>query len=126
MPTLVIEHSVAIDPTIRYNGCRERGITVVNGMQQRPRIAGYDVFLQARQRVPLDAVGMETEAFGGLGDVSYRDLHRLIADYRFLFSPIRYTSPPLAVIEAMTSCPASTMLKQTTRKRRCTSIPAYR
>ncbi len=99
---MVIEHSVAIDPSIRYSGHRESGITVVNGMQKRPRIAGYDVFLQARQAVPLDAAGMETEAFGGLGDVPYRDLHRLVADYRFLFSPIRYTSLPLAVIEAMT------------------------
>jgi hypothetical protein len=64
-PTIVIEHSVAIDPTIRYSGHLERGITVVNGMQKRPRVAGYDLFLHARQKVPLDAVGMETEAFGG-------------------------------------------------------------
>ena len=101
-PTLVIEHSVAIDPSLRYNGQLERGITVVNGMQKRPRIAGYDIFLQAQRTLPLDAVGMETESFGGLGDVPYRDLHRLVANYRFLFSPIRYTSLPLAVIEAMT------------------------
>ncbi|MBX6341452.1 MAG: glycosyltransferase family 4 protein, partial [Thermomicrobiaceae bacterium] len=59
-------------------------------------------FLEARERVPLDAAGMETEAFGGLGDIPYRDLHRRVADYRFLFSPMRYTSLPLAVIEAMT------------------------
>src|SRR5258706_6894294 len=101
-PTMVIEHSVAIDPSIHYSGHLERGITVVNGMQKRPRIAGYDLFLQAQQMVPLDAVGMETEAFGGLGDVPYRELHHLVAGYRFLFSPIRYTSLPLAVIEAMT------------------------
>lgn len=101
-PTLVIEHSVAIDPTLRYTGQLARGITVVNGMQKRPRIAGFDLFLQAQQSIPLDAVGMETEAFGGLGDVPYRDLHRHIAEYRFLFSPIRYTSLPLVVIEAMT------------------------
>jgi glycosyltransferase involved in cell wall biosynthesis len=101
-PTMVIEHSVAIDPAIRYSGELERGITVVNGMQKRPRIAGYDIFLQARQYVPLDAAGMETEALGGLGDVPYRELHRRIAAYRFLFSPLRYTSLPLAVIEAMT------------------------
>jgi hypothetical protein len=100
-PTEVIEHSVAIDPSIRYSGHRERGITVVNGMQKRPRIAGYDIFLQVRQKIPLDVVGMETEAFGGLGDIPYRNLHRLLADYRFLFNPIRYTSLPLAVIEAM-------------------------
>ena len=101
-PTIVIEHSVALDPSIRYSGHIERGITVINGMQKRPRIAGYDIFLQARQVVPLDAVGMETEAIGGLGDVPYRELHRRVAEYRFLFSPIRYTSLPLAVIEAMT------------------------
>ncbi len=45
---------------------------------------------------------MRTEEFGGLGDVPYRDLHRRVARYRLLFSPIRYTSLPLAVIEAMT------------------------
>ncbi len=101
-PTMVIEHSVAIDPTIRYSGTLEQGITLINGMQKRPRIAGYDIFLEARQRVPLNAVGMQTEEFGGLGDVPYRLLHRRIAEYRFLFSPIRYTSLPLAVIEAMT------------------------
>jgi glycosyltransferase involved in cell wall biosynthesis len=101
-PTTVIEHSVAIDPSIRYSGHLQRGITVVNGMQKRPRIAGYDLFLQAQQMLPLDAVGMETEAIGGLGDVPYRELHHLVAGYRFLFSPIRYTSLPLAVIEAMT------------------------
>ncbi len=101
-PTMVIEHSVAIDPSIEYSGDIEQGITIINSMQKRPRIAGFDIFLQARQVVPLQTVGMETEEFGGLGDVPYRDLHRLIADYRFLFSPIRYTSLPLAVIEAMT------------------------
>ena len=101
-PTRVIEHSVALDPAIAYDGSLPRGITVINGMQARPRIAGYDLFLQARERVPLDAVGMTTEEFGGLGDVPYRDLHRLTARYRFLFSPMRYTSLPLAVIEAMT------------------------
>lgn len=101
-PSLVIEHSVAIDPAIRYNGRHERGITVTNGMQKRPRIAGYDLFLQAREKLPLDVAGMETELFEGLGDIPYRDLHRFMADYRFLFSPMRYTSLPLAVIEAMT------------------------
>jgi glycosyltransferase involved in cell wall biosynthesis len=101
-PTMVIEHSVAIDPAIEYRGDLARGITVVNGMQKRPRIAGYDIFLQTRQAIPLDAAGMQTEQFGGLGDIAYRDLHRRVARYRFLFSPMRYTSLPLAVIEAMT------------------------
>ena len=101
-PTVVIEHSVGIDPAIDYSGRLARGITVINGMQKRPRIAGYDLYLQARERVPLTCAGMETEPLGGLGDVPYRDLHRRVAEHRFLFSPMRYTSLPLAVIEAMT------------------------
>ena len=101
-PTTVVEHSVAIDPTIAYDGRLARGITVANDMRRRSRIAGHDLFLWARERVPLDAAGMETEAFGGLGDIPYRDLHRRVAPYRFLFSPMRYSSLPLAVVEAMT------------------------
>ncbi|MBV9786975.1 MAG: glycosyltransferase family 4 protein [Chloroflexi bacterium] len=101
-PTTVIEHSVAIDPQAMYRGTLERGVTLINGMQKRPRIAGYDLFLQAREQLPLDAVGMMTEEFGGLGDVPYRDLHRRIGEYRLMFSPLRYTSLPLAVIEGLT------------------------
>jgi hypothetical protein len=101
-PTLVIEHSVAIDPAVAYRGGLARGITVVNAMPRRARIAGYDLFLRARERVPLDAAGLQTEEFGGLGDIPYRHLHRRVAEYRFLFSPMRYTSLPLAVIEALT------------------------
>ena len=101
-PTRVIEHSVAIDPTIRYSGHRPEGICVINNMQHRGRIAGYDLFKTLRQRVPLTSVGMDALAIGGLGEIHYRDLHRTVAGYRFLFSPMRYSSLPLAVIEAMT------------------------
>jgi hypothetical protein len=101
-PTVVIEHSVGIDPGIQYSGERAQGITVINEIQRRGRIAGYDLFLQARETVPLTIAGMKSEALGGLGDIHYRQLHRRVAEYRFLFSPMRYTSLPLAVIEAMT------------------------
>jgi hypothetical protein len=101
-PTTVIEHSVLIDPNARYTGQRREGVMVVNGMQKRPRIAGYDLFLYARERVPLTCAGMETEELGGLGDMSYRTMHQVIGEHRFLFSPMRYTSLPLAVIEALT------------------------
>lgn len=101
-PTAVVEHSVAIDPAVRYRGHLEKGAVVINGMQDRPRIAGYDLFMDVREQVPLDAIGMGTEEFGGLGDIPYRDLHNRVSEYRFLFSPIRYTSLPLAVIEALT------------------------
>lgn len=101
-PTMVVEHSVGIDPAILYDGSLAAGITVVNHMQKRPRITGFDLFQRARETLPLQAAGMATDELGGLGDVPYRDLHRTIAPYRFLFSPMRYTSLPLAVIEAMT------------------------
>ncbi len=102
LPTTVIEHSVAIDPRARYTGDLARGIVVANGMERRPRISGFDLFLKLREQVPLDIAGMGTESLGGLGDVPYRHLHRLVARYRFLFSPMRYTSLPLAVIEGLT------------------------
>lgn len=102
LPTALVEHSVAIDPAARYEGTLARGLTIVNGPERRPRIAGYDLFQAARAHVPLDIAGMGTEALGGLGDIPYRDLHGRIAAYRFLFSPMRYTSLPLAVIEALT------------------------
>jgi hypothetical protein len=101
-PTLVIEHSVAIDPSIRYSGERAEGITVINEIQRRERIAGYDLFLQARQQVPLTIAGMRSLELNGLGDIHYSQLHRHVAERRFLFSPMRYTSLPLAVIEALT------------------------
>lgn len=100
--SVLIEHSVAIDPAAHYSGELARGITVCNGMQKRPRISGYDLLLRARQQIPLDIAGMQTESFGGLGDIPYRHLHRRMAQYRFLYSPMRYTSLPLAVIEALT------------------------
>jgi hypothetical protein len=100
--TTVIEHSVSIDPAARYTGDLPMGITVANGIARRPRIAGLDLFLAARERVPLTIAGMESEELGGLGDIPYRALHGAMARYRFLFSPMRYTSLPLAVVEAMT------------------------
>jgi hypothetical protein len=100
--TMVVEHSVAIDPAVRYDGSLAAGIVVVNNMPKRPRITGFDLFRQARERVPLQIVGMGAEELGGIANLAYRDLHWTMARYRFLFSPIRYTSLPLAVIEAMT------------------------
>ena len=66
-------------PALRATGELARGVTVCNMMQRRPRIAGYDLFLAARDQVPLDAAGMETELFGGLGDIPDRQLHRTMA-----------------------------------------------
>lgn len=102
IPTRVIEHAVAIDPTARYTGEIAAGITIVNGIQRRPRIAGLDILDAVRQKLPIELAGMMTEELGGLGDIPYRELHGQMSRYRLLFSPIRYTSLPLAVIEGMT------------------------
>jgi len=45
---------------------------------------------------------MKSAEIGGIGEIHYRYLHQRVAEYRFLFSPMRYSSLPLAVIEAMT------------------------
>lgn len=100
--TRVVEHSVAIDPSIRYDGSRNEGIIVVNEIGRRGRMAGLDLFQQLRDRVPLTVAGMKSLEVGGIGEIHYRHLHRRVAEYRFLFSPMRYSSLPLAVIEAMT------------------------
>jgi hypothetical protein len=101
-PTRVIEHSVAIDPAATYVGTRPEGITVINSMPRRGRAVGLDLFLEARRHVPIQLAGFENDGLDGLGDIPYPRLHRLMREYRFLFSPCRYTSLPLAVIEALT------------------------
>ena len=100
-PTRVIEHGVILPPGATYTGELERGIVVVNGLQQRGRRIGADVFARARAVVPLDLVGMQSEAVGGLGDVPHDTLAAFSGQYRFFFNPIRYTSLGLAVCEAM-------------------------
>lgn len=99
-PTRVIEHGVT-DPGITWTGEKARGLTVVNGLQKRGRRLGADVFERVWQDVPLDLVGMESQAAGGLGNIALNDLPAFCAPYRFFFNPIRYTSLGLAVCEAM-------------------------
>lgn len=100
-PTVVIEHSVAIDPRVEYGGRLDRGVTVINSMPARGRALGHDLFLEARKYMPLDIAGFGNEGLDPIGDFPYRELHFRVAEYRFLFSPIRYTSLPLSVIEAL-------------------------
>jgi hypothetical protein len=102
-PTRVVEHSVAIDPAVSWRGTRPEGVTMVNSMVRRGRRVGLDVLLEARRHVPIALAGFGNDGLDGLiGAIPYRDLHRTVAEYRFLFSPCRYTSLPLAVIEALT------------------------
>lgn len=100
-PTRVIEHGVRLPTSVRYRGELARGLVVVNGLQQRGRRLGADLFQQVRRQVPLDLVGLGSEVLGGLGAVPHDRLPELMARYRFLFNPIRYTSLGLAVCEAM-------------------------
>jgi glycosyltransferase involved in cell wall biosynthesis len=101
-PVRVIEHGVDIDPAVRYTGEIERGLVAVNNLPSRGRRLGLDVFEALRNEVPLDLVGMGSEAAGGLGEVPPMEFPAFAARYRFFFNPIRYTSFGLAVCEAMT------------------------
>jgi hypothetical protein len=100
-PTRVIEHGVVVPRGVHYGGALERGLVVVNGMPWRGRRLGADLYLEARDRVPLDLVGMQSDQIGGLGEVAPRELAAFAAPYRFFFHPARWTSLGLAVLEAM-------------------------
>lgn len=100
-PTRVIEHGVLVPADAQYEGGLERGIVAINNIKIRGRRLGLDVFLKAREAVPLDIVGMGSEEVGGLGEIRPMDFPRFVARYRFFFNPIRYTSMGLAVCEAM-------------------------
>jgi hypothetical protein len=102
VPTRVIEHGVLVPEGVRYSGEIERGIVVINHLGSRGRRLGPDIFLAAREQVPLDLVGMAAEELGGLGEIRPTELAAFECRYRFFFNPIRYTSLGLAVCEAMT------------------------
>jgi len=99
-PTRVIDHGVIVPPA-HWNGRLEKGIVVINNLNERGRRLGLDIFLEVRKHVPLDLIGMDTKKIGGLGEILHPQLPDFIKDYRFMFNPIRYTSLGLAVIEAM-------------------------
>ena len=100
-PTRVIEHGVLVPDSVRYLGALERGLVISNHLGRRGRRMGPDLFLRAREQLPLDLVGMAAEELNGIGEVQHALLPAFAARYRFLFSPIRYSSLGLAVIEAM-------------------------
>ena len=102
-PTRVIEHGVAIPPGVHYRGEIERGLVVTNHLARRGRRMGADLFLRLRadDGVPLDLLGMGATELGGLGEIDHPRLPAFAANYRFLFSPVRYSSLSLGVIEAM-------------------------
>ncbi|WP_194720971.1 glycosyltransferase family 4 protein [Noviherbaspirillum malthae] len=100
-PTRVVEHGVLTPRDVSYRGDKARGLVVINNIATRGRRLGHDVFLQARERIPLDLVGMGALEAGGIGEIEHAQLPAFSSQYRFFFNPIRYTSLGLAVIEAM-------------------------
>ncbi|HZC19906.1 MAG TPA: glycosyltransferase family 4 protein [Rubrobacteraceae bacterium] len=101
-PTRVIDHAVMpVTTEGAYTGELERGVSLVNDMPRRRRVVGKDVFLRAREAVPLNLFGFGSREVGGFGDLPQAEVHDRIKAYRFYFNPIRYTSLPLSVLEAM-------------------------
>jgi glycosyltransferase involved in cell wall biosynthesis len=100
-PTRVVDHGVTVPSGARYAGNLPRGISVVNNIAKRGRRLGRDIFEEARLAAPLDLVGMGAEEIGGLGEIENPELPFFMAQYRFYFHPVRWTSLGLSAIEAM-------------------------
>lgn len=98
--TTVIEHGVKVPEISGPVTKIDRGIVVINNLPTRGRLLGLDIFKEVRKHVPIDLVGMGSEAYG-IGEVLHPQLPAFISKYRFFFNPIRYTSLGLAVCEAM-------------------------
>lgn len=97
--TSVIMHGVT-DNGYHWNGKLNKGLVVINNLGDRGRQLGADIFKSVSQVIPLDLIGMGNEEFGG-NEVLHPYLPDFMADYRFFFNPIRYSSFPLSVCEAM-------------------------
>lgn len=99
-PTQVINHGVSQSET-EYKGEIKKGIVVINNLFRRGRRLGNDIYQFVRKHVPLDLIGIDSERYQGLGDIRHDLLPQFISRYRFFFNPIRYTSLPLSLCEAM-------------------------
>lgn len=100
--TRVIDHGVFLMNEAKATYELGRGLTAVDNILTRGRHVGADIFRAAcDDGVPLDLIGMNSEDAGGLGVIQEPKLTTFMSRYRFFFSPSRYTSLNLAVIEAM-------------------------
>jgi hypothetical protein len=100
-PTRVIEHGVSVPAGVRYGGELARGLTITNHLARRGRRMGADLFAAMRAELPLDLLGMGAFELGGLGEIDHPALPAFAARYRFLFSPVRYSSLSLSTLEGM-------------------------
>jgi hypothetical protein len=99
-PTRVIEHGI-VDPGYRYTGELARAAVVVNEARRRGRVTGTDLLARFAQAAPLDLLGIDAAAVGGIGDVPFEQLHDVIARRRVYLHPVRWTSLGLSLLEAM-------------------------
>ena len=101
-PTRVVDHAVRpATPEGAYTGELEKGVSLVNDLPRRKWVVGGDIFERTREEVPLDLFGFNSKEVGGFGDLPQAEVHERMKAYRFYFNPIRYTSLPLSVLEAM-------------------------
>ncbi len=100
-PTTVIEHGVTLPKNDIVVRKKNKGIVMINNLQQRGRRLGSDVFQEVKKYIPLDIVGMNSGKIGGFGEIPHSQLFEFLSQYTFFFNPIRYTSLGLSVIEAM-------------------------
>jgi hypothetical protein len=100
-PTRVIEHGVAVPAGVHYRGELERGLVITNHLARRGRRMGADLFSAMRTELPLDLLGMGAPELGGLGEIDHPALPGFAIRYRFLFSPVRYSSLSLSTLEMM-------------------------
>jgi hypothetical protein len=99
-PTRVIEHGI-VDPGYRYTGELPRAAVVINEARRRGRVTGTDLLPRFARAAPLDLLGIDAAALGGLGDVRFEELHDVIGRRRVYLHPVRWTSLGLSLLEAM-------------------------
>jgi hypothetical protein len=100
-PTRVIEHGVTVPAGVHYRGDLERGLVITNHLARRGRRMGADLFSAMRVELPLDLLGMGAHELAGLGEIDHPALPAFAVRYRFLFSPVRYSSLSLSTLEMM-------------------------
>lgn len=98
--TLVVEHGI-VDPGHRFDGALARAAVVANEARRRRRVTGTDLFLDLRERIPVDLFGIDSESLGGIGDLPHARLHDELARRRVYLHLNRWTSLGLSLIEAM-------------------------
>jgi glycosyltransferase involved in cell wall biosynthesis len=99
-PSRVIEHGI-VDPGYLYTGEMARAVAVINEARRRGRVTGTDLLPRFASAAPIDLLGIDAKALGGIGDIRYEELHGVMGRRRVYLHPIRWTSLGLSLLEAM-------------------------